>query len=76
MRIFIMYRAGGAITSTIKVNVMAAELTHPFGHLEKGEAVLEVPATPELQALYAHQISQAYHVDVHGQRLVKNAWFD
>lgn len=76
MRIFVSYNRSGSITAMIKVNAMTAALAHPFGWLKDGETILEVPVTPDLAALSAHQICQDYHVDIHRQQLIKSIWFD
>jgi len=69
MRLFVRFDEKGKIISTMKANAMAAELEHPYGELEDGEAVLEVEPTPEIEALDCHEISENYVVDARSERL-------
>jgi hypothetical protein len=55
----------------MKVDVMAEELDHPYGDVKGNETVLEVEMTPELEALYCHEIAEQYSVDLAQKNLKK-----
>lgn len=69
MRLFVCYDQSGAITSAIKVNVMADSLDNPFGEIEDNEAVIEVESTSELEALESHEIAEQYSVDLSSKKI-------
>ncbi len=73
MRIFVAYNNAGEITSVSKVETMPEGLEHPYGALEEGEAVLEVPAKGELLQLEALQIHEQFKVNVARKKLVKKS---
>jgi hypothetical protein len=71
LKIFAIYDKAGKITSVSKVELMLEGLEHPYGALEDGEAVLEVPAENEILQLEALQIHEQFKVNVAKKKLVK-----
>lgn len=71
MRLFIRSDREGNIVSTMKVNVMAEGLEHPYGDLKESEMVVEVEPTAELEKLACHEICELYTFDTEKKKLKK-----
>lgn len=71
MNIFVIYNSSnGEIQSVSKMEIMPED-REPFGRLDEGESVIEVPATEELLKLDALDIHEHYKVDVEKKELIK-----
>ncbi len=71
MRFFVKYNASGDILSVSAVEVMPADMEHPYSDLQADEQVLEVPTTPELESGDLIQLQNNYRVNANKKQLVK-----
>lgn len=69
MRIFAQCDSEGNILATVKVEVMAEELDHPFGNLEEESVVVQIEPNSELEAIECHEFDELYIVDIESQEL-------
>jgi hypothetical protein len=72
MKLFIHCDAKGDILSAVKVQEAGAEY-HPFAHVEESDHIVKTEINAELKALFAHEISEQYQVDLESRRLKKKA---
>ncbi len=63
MKLFIHCDAKGGILSAVKVLESSAQY-HPFAHVEESEHIVQTEMNAELKALFAHEISEQYQVDL------------
>lgn len=71
MRVFVRYNSAGEIVSVSKVNVMPPDLEHPFGMLQGGESVVELPAGDEDARLDPLELHNGHQVDPRTKKLLK-----
>ena len=71
VRAFAKYSQSGEILSVIKTEQVPEGLEHPYGPLNAGEAVLEIPEDHPAFGLDVLQVHEGYRVDPHANKLVK-----
>ncbi len=71
MRIFVRCDQDGNIISVMKVAAMDNALDHPYGFVEEGEVVVEVPAPKGTADIDSHEIVALYKVDLKEKKLRK-----